>query len=212
MIIAVDGPAASGKGTLAKLLAEHFGLHYLDTGSLYRAVARDALARGVDLSDTQAVVAIARELDPETLTGVGLRAVGVGEAASRVARIAEVRAELLDYQRAFAAREQGAVLDGRDIGTVVCPDADAKLFVNASVEVRAWRRFAERQNSGETVNYDSVLAQIKERDLRDTNRGSSPMKIATDADLLDTTDMDIKQAFDAAVGVIKRKISQRGAR
>lgn len=212
MIIAVDGPAASGKGTLGRLIAKHFGLHYLDTGSLYRAVARDALASNVPLDDAQALSEIARSLDPDTLSDAGLRTPGVGEAASHVARVPQVRAALLEYQRDFAAREPGAVLDGRDIGTVVCPDADAKLFVNATPEVRAQRRFKERQAAGEAITYDDVLIQIRNRDERDTNRGSAPMKIAVDADLLDTTELDITQAFDAAVGVIKRKIGQTGVR
>ena len=145
MIIAVDGPAASGKGTLARKLAKHFGYHYLDTGSLYRAVARDVLARGFRLDDTWAAVSLARSLDPASLDDEGLRAPGVGEAASRVAGIPEVRAALLQYQRDFSRKPPGSVLDGRDIGTVVCPDADAKLFVTATLEERARRRFLERQ-------------------------------------------------------------------
>lgn len=208
MIIAIDGPAASGKGTLARMVARHFNLAYLDTGSLYRAVARDTLQRGFRLNDTWAVVSMARSLDPATLDDDGLRCPGVGEAASRIAGIPEVRAALLDYQRSFSRRPSGAVLDGRDIGTVVCPAADVKLFVTATAQERARRRFLERQKLGEDVTYDQTLALIEARDARDSERGSSPMKRAEDADLLDTTEMGIQAAFDAAVGLIMRKISQ----
>ncbi|MCH9809411.1 MAG: (d)CMP kinase [Alphaproteobacteria bacterium] len=208
MIIAIDGPAASGKGTLARMIARHFGFAYLDTGALYRAVARDTLAGGFGLDDTAAVVSIARSLDPATLDDDGLRCPGVGEAASRIAGIPEVRAALLAYQRHFAKTPPGAVLDGRDIGTVVCPDADAKIFVTATADVRARRRFLERQRQGEDATYEQVLDLIRNRDARDSERGSSPMKRADDADLLDTTEMGIQAAFDAAVGLIKRKISQ----
>ncbi|MEQ8823218.1 MAG: (d)CMP kinase [Filomicrobium sp.] len=208
MIIAIDGPAASGKGTLARQVAAHFGLHYLDTGSLYRAVARDVLARGFRLDDTWAAVSLARSLDPASLDDDGLRAPGVGEAASRVAGIPEVRAALLQYQRNFAGRAPGAVLDGRDIGTVVCPTAKVKIFVTATAEERARRRYEERKAQGEDVTYDGILELITNRDARDTARGSAPMRRAEDADLLDTTEMDIQAAFDAAVGLIKRKISQ----
>ncbi len=208
MIIAIDGPAASGKGTLARKIAKHLGLHYLDTGSLYRAVARDALSRGFRLDDTWAVVAMARSLDPASLDDAGLREPGIGEAASRVAGIPEVRAALLDYQRHFAARPPGTVLDGRDIGTVVCPDADVKMFVTATPEERARRRFLERQAAGVEMTYEDTLQLIRDRDARDAGRESAPMRRADDADLLDTTEMDIEAAFDAAVGLIKRKISQ----
>lgn len=208
MIIAIDGPAASGKGTLARKIAKHFGLPCLDTGLLYRAVARDVLARGFRLDDTKAAVSLARSLDPATLDDDGLRAPGVGEAASRVAGIPEVRAALLQYQRDFAEKPPGAVLDGRDIGTVVCPNADIKIFVTATLEERARRRFEERRSQGEDVTYEQVLVLITNRDARDSGRGSAPMRRAEDADLLDTTKMDIETAFDAAVGLIKRKISQ----
>jgi len=208
MIIAIDGPAASGKGTLAKLVARHWGLPCLDTGLLYRAVARDVRARGFQLPDIWAAVALARSLDPLTLDDPGLRSPGIGEWASIVASIAEVRAALLDYQRAFAVQPRGAVLDGRDIGTVVCPTADVKIFVTASPEVRARRRFLERQAQFDTVTYETVLADIQRRDARDASRESAPMRPATDAILLDTSDLDIEAAFDAAVGLIKRKIGQ----
>ena len=208
MIIAIDGPAASGKGTLARRIARHFGFPCLDTGLLYRAVARDVLARGFRLDDTWAAVSLARSLDPATLDDDGLRAPGVGEAASRVAGIPEVRAALLQYQRDFSRKPPGAVLDGRDIGTVVCPDAEVKIFVTATLEERARRRYEERRSQGEDVTYEEILELITNRDARDSGRGSAPMRRAEDADLLDTTKMDIETAFDAAVGLIKRKISQ----
>lgn len=208
MIIAIDGPAASGKGTLARLVAKHFGLRYLDTGSLYRAVARDSRARGLDLRDGASVVIVARSLDPATLDDAGLRDPGIGEAASIVAGIPEVRAALLQYQRDFANAPPGAVLDGRDIGTVVCPDADVKIFVSARPEIRAQRRFREREQAGEGISYGEVLDLIRQRDERDASRGTAPMMAADDAHLLETSQMDIQQAFDAAVGVIKRKIGQ----
>jgi len=208
MIIAIDGPAASGKGTLAKLVARHWGLPCLDTGLLYRAVARDVHARGFRLPDTWSAVAMARSLDPSSLDDPGLRSPGTGEWASIVASISEVRAALLDYQRAFAAQPGGAVLDGRDIGTVVCPAADVKIFVTASPEVRARRRFLERQDQSGAVTYETGLADIQRRDARDAGRESAPMRPAADATLLDTSDLDIEAAFDAAVGLIKRKIGQ----
>jgi cytidylate kinase len=208
MIIAIDGPAASGKGTLAKRIAELWRLPCLDTGLLYRAVARDVAARGFKLADAWAALAMARGLDPKSLADEGLRTPGAGEAASIVAAMPAVRAALLDYQRAFAAQPGGAVLDGRDIGTVVCPDADAKVYVTARPEVRAWRRFVERQDQGNTVTYDAVLADIERRDARDSGRESAPMRPATDADLLETSDLDIEAAFEAAVGLIKRKIGR----
>jgi cytidylate kinase len=208
MIIAIDGPAASGKGTLAKLVARHWGLPCLDTGLLYRAVARDVAARGFKIADAWAALALARGLDPATLDDPKLRSPGAGEAASIVASMPHVRTALLDYQRAFAAQPGGAVLDGRDIGTVVCPEADAKIYVTARPEVRAWRRFLERQAQSEPVTYEAVLADIERRDARDASRESAPMRPAPDADLLETSDLDIEAAFDAAVGLIKRKIGQ----
>lgn len=208
MIIAIDGPAASGKGTLAKRIAALWGLPCLDTGLLYRAVARDVGARGFRLTDTWAALALARSLDHATLDDPALRTPGAGEAASIVAGMPMVRAALLAYQRAFAAQAGGAVLDGRDIGTVVCPNADAKVYVTARPEVRAWRRFSERQQQGHAVIYDTVLADIQSRDARDASRDSAPMRPAADADLLETSDLDIEAAFEAAVGLIKRKIGR----
>jgi cytidylate kinase len=208
MIIAIDGPAASGKGTLGKRIAEHFGFAHLDTGLLYRAVARDVLAQGKALDDEVHAAACARELDPETLSDPVLRQDEIGEAASIVARIGAVRTALLDFQRAFARRPEGAVLDGRDIGTVVCPDADVKIFVTATPEVRARRRYLERRAAGDHISYADVLEQIRLRDERDATRKSAPMRPASDAILLDTTNLDIEAAFETAVGLIKRKIGQ----
>jgi cytidylate kinase len=212
MIVAIDGPAASGKGTLAKRIAAHFGLAHLDTGLLYRAVARDVRNSGEALADEAAATRAAANLDPATLDDPGLRDTGLGEAASVVARIPAVREAILAYQRTFARRPEGAVLDGRDIGTVVCPDADVKLFVTASAEVRAERRHREKIARGEDVTYEAVLEDIRRRDQRDTDREVSPMRPAPDAFLLDTSNLDIEAAFDTAVGVIARKVGQRGLR
>jgi cytidylate kinase len=208
MIIAIDGPAASGKGTLAKRVADHFALACLDTGLLYRAVARDVLARGGSLEDEAEAAAVARTIDPATLNDPNLRLPGVGEAASVVARIPAVRAALLDFQRDFARQEPGAVLDGRDIGTVVCPDADVKIFVTAEAAVRARRRYEELRHRGEPVTFEAVLDVIRRQDERDSSRADAPMRPADDAILLDTSNLDIEAAFDAAVGLIKRKIGQ----
>jgi CMP/dCMP kinase len=206
MIIAIDGPAASGKGTLAKRLAGHFGFACLDTGLLYRAVARDVALLGFRLEDIWASKAAARGLDPERLGDPALRGTAAGDAASIVARIPEVRKALLAYQRDFARRPPGAILDGRDIGTVVCPDADVKIFVTAAPEVRAARRFAEFEAQGLGIAYETVLADILARDARDTGRANAPMIVAQDAMLLDTSNLGIEAAFDAAVGLIMRKI------
>ena len=210
MIIAIDGPAASGKGTLAKRIAAHFGLHHLDTGLLYRAVARDVQRLGAALDDAERAAAAARALDPAELDDPDLRKPGAGEAASIVARIPQVRAALLEFQRSFARRPPGAVLDGRDIGTAVCPEADVKIYVTATPEVRAERRFLEMQGRGEAATYEGVLADIRRRDQRDASRDTAPMRSADDAFLLDTSNLDIEAAFDTAVGVILRKAGQRG--
>lgn len=202
MIVAVDGPAASGKGTLARRLAAHYGLAHLDTGALYRAVARDVLKSGGDPGDEAAAVAAARSLDAGSFGDPELRTRGMGEAASIVARMRAVRAVLLEHQRRIAASPQGAVLDGRDIGTVVCPDADVKLFVVASAGVRAKRRHAELAASGAGGSFEEVLADIEARDARDRDRTASPLKQAPDAHLLDTSNLDIEAAFRAAVDII----------
>jgi cytidylate kinase len=208
MIIAIDGPAASGKGTLASRIAAHFGLAHLDTGLLYRAVARDVMKLGGAVGDEAAAIRAAHSLDHETLDDPALRDPGLGEAASIVAGIPEVRAAVLSYQRTFARR--GAVLDGRDIGTVVCPDADVKLYVTATPEIRAERRYKEKTDRGEPATYTAVLEDIRRRDDRDAGRAAAPMRPAPDAFLLDTSNLDIEAAFDTAVGVILRKVGQRG--
>lgn len=203
MIIAIDGPAASGKGTLARRIAAHFGLRHLDTGLLYRAVARIVLDAGDDVNDPDQRRAAARALDAGALTDeAALRAPGIGEAASIVAADPEVRQAMLAFQRGFAAGTPGAVLDGRDIGTVVCPDADAKLFVTATAEARAERRYKEMASNGTGVSYAQVLEDIRRRDARDSSRAVAPLRPADDAHLLDTTDLDIEAAFRAAVDLI----------
>lgn len=208
MIIAIDGPAASGKGTLAKRIADHFGYPCLDTGLIYRAVARDCLAAGCDLEDEAAAAKAARNLAFASLDDAGLKLPGVGDKASIVAKFPSVRSALLKFQRDFAAIPPGAVLDGRDIGTVVCPNADVKLFVTADIEIRARRRFNELSSKGEDVSYERVLDVIRGRDARDAGRADAPMKMAADALLLDTSNLDIDSAFDAAIGLIKRTVGQ----
>lgn len=202
MIIAIDGPAASGKGTLARRLAAHFGLPHLDTGLLYRAVGAQCLAAG-RLDDAAASEAVARALDVSTLDPEALRTAAIGEAASVVAARPGVRAALLDLQRRFAAQPGGAVLDGRDIGTVICPDAPAKLFVTASPEVRAERRYKELIGRGEAARFEDVLADIRIRDARDSGRASAPLAMAEDAALLDTSALGIEAAFAAALALVE---------
>lgn len=202
MIIAIDGPAASGKGTLARRLADHYGFKHLDTGSLYRALGLAILNDGGDPSDAETALAMARKLNFQQFDDDELRSNGVGEAASIVAAMPEVRQIMLERQRAFAAEPPGAVLDGRDIGTIVCPDADVKLFVTASAGVRAGRRFEEAVRRGESETYEHVLEDIKRRDERDTTRAVAPLKPAADAHLLDTSELDIETAFQAAVKLI----------
>lgn len=208
MIIAIDGPAASGKGTLAKRIARHFGFAHLDTGLLYRAVARDMAKAGLDFEDAAAAAAVARALDTATLDDAALRSREVGDAASLVAKHPPVRAALLALQRRFAAQKPGAVLDGRDIGTVVCADAEVKIYVTATPEVRADRRFKEHVSRGDGTTYDVVLADIRRRDERDAGRDAAPMRPADDAVLLDTSNLDIEAAFDKALGVISQKVGQ----
>jgi cytidylate kinase len=206
MIIAIDGPAASGKGTLAYRLAQRYGLPHLDTGMLYRAVARDVLAAGGALDDSACAEAAARSLDATSLTDHGLRGRDMSEAASVVAAIPAVRAALLDMQKEFARRPQGAVVEGRDIGTVVCPDADIKLFVTADLQERARRRYEELIRRGEQVTQEAVLDHLRKRDERDSSRTASPLRMAADAHLLDTTKLDIEAAFFAAVRLIDAAI------
>lgn len=211
MIIAIDGPAASGKGTLARRVAEHFGFHHLDTGLLYRAVARDVRAADGALDSPDDASAAAVALDPGTLDDPTLRHPGIGNAASVVAELPKVRQILLEFQQRFAAQPPGAVLDGRDIGTVVCPAADVKIFVVADTGVRADRRYLELKARGEAVTRDEIFDTIARRDKRDRERTDAPMQAAADALLLDTTKLGIEQTFDAAIELIKRKIGQPGA-
>jgi cytidylate kinase len=210
MIIAIDGPAASGKGTIAKRVAAHYGLAYLDTGTLYRAVARDTLVRSRDPADAIEALKSAKALDPFTLGDPGLRKPGLAEAASLVAKHPEVREELLAYQRNFARATSGAVLDGRDIGTVICPDADVKLFVTATPEERARRRYLELIQAGIDVSEAEVLGDIRRRDERDKHRAASPLRQAPDAHLLDTTNLDIDAAFKAAIDLIDAALARAG--
>ncbi len=203
-VIAVDGPAASGKGTIAARLAALYGLPHMDTGLLYRAAGLKAQAAGVDLDDAGAVAAIAAQVRPEDLNDLeALTSRGAGEAASRVAVHPPVRAALLKLQQDFAARPGGAVLDGRDIGTVIAPSAPVKLFVTATAQVRARRRWLQLTGRGEAIAYEDMLADIEKRDARDAGRGAAPMVQAPDAVLLDTTDMDIEAAFDAARRIVE---------
>ena len=194
--IAIDGPAAAGKGTISKAVAAHFGFAHLDTGLLYRAVGAKVL-EGVD------PIEAARSLVSEDLDNDALRTADVAQAASRIAVIGEVRAALVDFQRAFARRASGAVLDGRDIGTVICPDAEAKLFVTASAEVRAARRHAELLGRGSEASFEAVLADVKERDARDAGRAEAPMVAALDAVLIDTSSMSIDAAVTAAIAAVE---------
>jgi CMP/dCMP kinase len=203
MIIAIDGPAASGKGTLARRIASHYGLHHLDTGLLYRAVAKAVLDAGHAADDAAHASAAAAAIDPEKFDEDALKAQAVTEASSVVAAIPQVRQALLDYQRAFAARPPGAVLDGRDIGTVIAPAADVKLFITASPQVRAARRVAEQKARGVQADERDVLADLLRRDERDSARAAAPLKPAPDAHLLDTTHLDIDAAFRAAVAIIE---------
>ncbi len=217
MIIALDGPAGAGKGTLARLLAERYDLAVLDTGALYRAVARDALKAGVPVEGAAqhdaALARIARNLDVSTLGDPALRTEEIGLAASMVARLQPVRASLLELQRDFAHHppggRKGAILDGRDIGTVVCPDADVKIFLDASPEARAARRAAQLRQAAEAVDEAAVLADILARDARDAQRAAAPMKAAGDAALLDTTSLDIDAAFEAARGLVEAALARK---
>ena len=203
MIIAIDGPAASGKGTIARQLASVYGLHHLDTVILYRAVAKAVLDAGRPPDDATQAIAAAITLDPATFDESALKAQKITEAASVVAAIPEVRQALMNYQREFATRPPGAVLDGRDIGTVIAPGADVKLFVVASPEVRAARRVRELAARGEPADEKDVLADLLRRDERDSRRTAAPLKAAPDAHLLDTTHLSIDAAFRAAVDIIE---------
>ena len=202
MIIAIDGPAAAGKGTIALKLAKHYGLNHLDTGLLYRAIGRLMTQQGLDLDDAAQAGEIARKLKAKDLGHADLRGREAGELASRVAVHPEVRAALVDFQRNFARTPPGAVLDGRDIGTAICPEADIKIFVTASPEVRARRRTDELNAKGRDVPYERILAEILERDERDSHRSAAPLRQADDAVRLDTTALDAEAAFAAAIEIV----------
>ena len=215
-IIAVDGPAASGKGTLARRLAAHFDFAYLDTGALYRAVALSVILAGGNLENESDAVAAAESLDMARLEdsdfAARLRTAETGLAASIVAAMPRVRAAILAAQRKFATQppdgKKGAILDGRDIGTIVCPDAAAKLFITARAEIRAERRFAELRINDGSLNLETVLADIHARDARDEGRATAPMKQADDAPLLDTSELSIEEAFAAALALVEAKLNQ----
>ena len=209
MIIAIDGPAASGKGTLARRLADYYHLPHLDTGLTYRAVAHMLLAKGWPLGDETHAVEAAKLVDLGNLDREALSAHEVADAASRVAVISDVRKILVDKQRAFAAQASGAVLDGRDIGTVVCPEADVKLYVTASAEVRAQRRLRDIEARGGKAEGADILADIVRRDERDMGRADSPLRPAADAHLLDTSEMSIEAAFQAARAIVDEAIAIR---
>ena len=210
MIIAIDGPAASGKGTLAKRLARHFGLPHLDTGLLYRAVGRAMLDRGFDLDDADTAAEIAERLEVADLDEERLRGREAGEAASVVAAHPKVRKALLDLQRRFAHQKGGAVLDGRDVGTVIAPGADAKIFVTADFAVRARRRHLELGRRGGAPSLEAVEADIRKRDARDAGRADAPLRPASDAQLLDTTALDADGAFEAALAIVTRRFAEKG--
>lgn len=206
LVIAVDGPAASGKGTLARRLADHFHLGYLDTGSLYRAVGMRVVYANQNPHDVAAAIAAARSIEPQDMANPKLRGERIGQAASIVSAIPEVREALLEYQHNFARSARGAVLDGRDIGTVICPDADVKFFITASLEARARRRHRELQDYGVTVDYQSVYDDLVERDARDATRAVAPMLPAEDAITLDTSDLSMNEVFERALRMIEKRV------
>jgi CMP/dCMP kinase len=203
VIIAIDGPAASGKGTLARRLASYYDFEHLDSGLLYRAVAKAVLDAGGTPNDKAAAIAAARTFDPARYPDDVLKSDDVAKAASYVAAVPEVRAELVAFQRAFAKKKPGVVIDGRDIGTVIVPDANVKIYVTATAQVRAHRRILELQERGDTVDEKAVLDEIIKRDERDMNRAVAPLKQAPDAHLLDTTHLDIGAAVRAAVDIVE---------
>ena len=208
MIIAIDGPAAAGKGTLARRLARHYGYDFLDTGSLYRGVGLQVLRAGGDPADSKAAKAAAEHLDLKLLAEPDLRGEAAAKAASQVAAEPAVRAALLDFQRNFARKPpggRGAVLDGRDVGTVVCPDAKVKLFITASLEARAQRRLRELQDKGQAAIWSAILQDMQDRDARDSRRDVAPLKPAVDAVVIDTTSLSPDQVFEAARAIVDAK-------
>jgi cytidylate kinase len=211
LVIAVDGPAASGKGTLARRLAAHYGLPYLDTGLLYRMVARAMLDAGHDIHDAAAAERVVASFDQSAVAEDSLRGREIGEAASVVAAMPAVRQGLIERQRSFAAQPEGAVLDGRDIGTVICPGAPAKLFVTATPEVRAARRHKELAGRGETAGFEGILADIRRRDARDSGRSDAPLKAAEDAIVLDTSALTVEEAVAAAIRIVDARRKGRTA-
>lgn len=208
MIIAIDGPLASGKGEIGRRLAQELRLPRLDTGLLYRAVAVLAADHAVPLSDPEGLAGLAATIDAALLDDPRLRSLEAGQCASIVAALPAVRAALLDAQRSFARDPRGAILDGRDIGTVVCPEADAKLYVFADETTRAWRRWREATDRGEAADLDEVLRQLRERDRRDRERSTAPLEIAPDAFLLDTSALSIDAAFQKALAFVRERQSQ----
>lgn len=205
MIIAVDGPLASGKGTIARALSAHFKLPYLDTGTLYRATGVAVLDAGISTDDAEACAGIARSLDISAIDENRIRTAEAGAMASRVASIPQVRQALFELQRGFAGQPGGAILDGRDIGTVICPDADVKIYVTADAETRARRRWSELTAKGETLSFEQMLEQTRERDRRDTERADAPMRPADDATLLDTSSLSIDAAVTAAIEIVEKR-------
>lgn len=208
--VAIDGPAAAGKGTIARAVAKAFGFAHLDTGLLYRAVGARAMIRGRGVILPKIAVDIARNLTEADLVREDLRSARVAQAASKVAALPEVRAALLDFQKDFARREGGAVLDGRDIGSVICPDADVKLFVTASDAVRAARRFEELKAKSPDTRLETVAMDLRQRDIRDASRDVAPMQAVEDATVIDTSDMDIDAATRASIAIVQRAIDARG--
>lgn len=207
-IIAIDGPAASGKGTLARRLAAHYGFHHLDTGLTYRAVAHELVRTGRRLDDEAEAAEVAGEIDLAGLDRAILSAHDIGEAASKVAVMPAVRRALVEAQRRFAHTAPGTVLDGRDIGTVVCPDAAVKLYVTAAPETRAMRRTVEMRSGGQAASYEQVLDDIRRRDERDSARADSPLRPAADAHLIDTTEMSIEAAFEEARAIVDAALNR----
>jgi CMP/dCMP kinase len=209
MIIAIDGPAASGKGTLGRRLARHYGFRHLDTGLIYRAVAKMLLDRDFELTDEVQAVAAAMALDPEIFGDLALKSQRIGDAASVVSAIPRVREALVGFQRQFAGEPPGAVLDGRDIGTVICPNADVKIFVVADPQVRAHRRTLEAHARGEAADEALILADIIKRDERDRNRAAAPLKAAADAHVLDNSNLDVEGSVAAAVAIVEAVRAKR---